>query len=211
MSLTNHKSVSYDHRLAGVHVLVIDNDTTIRNLLENVLTKLGFSKIYTAADGFDGIRILRERPVDLIITDWELKPTPQNAKEIPKNAVIVSDWGEYPPDNGATFVKCLRHSSRSPHPFVPVIMFSGPTLPNHIRYARDAGVNEVLLKPIDARALVQRIKAVVEKPRNFVTAATYKGPCRRRKQVALNDKPDRRKEETRVLTYHEQQKAVNNG
>lgn len=214
MALKNQEHVNFDNRLAGVHVLVIDNDATIRGLLENVLFKLGFSKVYTAADGYEGIQVLKQRPVDLIITDWELRPVPdQRSKDlkIPKNAVIQSEWGDYPPENGASFVKCLRHSKFSPNPFVPVIMFTGPTLPNHIRYARDAGVNEMLLKPIDARALVNRIKATIERPRNFVTASTYKGPCRRRKQIPLGGKPDRRKEENRVISFYEQQKAISNG
>lgn len=206
MPISNAEQASSDTRLAKVYVLVIDNDATIRHLIENVLRKLGFSHVYTAADGYDGIQFLRQRPVDLIITDWELRPIPEQRRasiRIPHNAVIASEWGNYPPKNGASFVKCLRHSPFSPNPFVPVIMFTGPTLSNHIRYARDAGVNEILLKPIDVQALVQRIKATIEQPRNFVTAATYKGPCRRRKQIPLTRGEDRRKEEIRVIRFQE--------
>jgi len=189
-------------------MLVLDNDPTIRELLDTVLRKLGFGKIFTAYDGFDGVGLLRKHPIDLIITDWELRPASHNRMEIPENKVIVSEWGEFPPYNGAGFVKCLRHSKFSPNPFVPVIMFTGPTTPNHIKYARDAGVNEILLKPIEAKALCNRIIEVVEKPRNFVTSENYKGPCRRRRQMPLNGSPDRRKQDVRVLSYYEQQKAV---
>lgn len=207
MIITGTEKICHDNCLRKISVLVVDNDATIRYLLENILYKLGFSNVYASSDGYEAIDILKKRTVDLVITDWELSPVPEQRRKeigIPKNLLIASEWGDYPPENGASFVKCLRHSPVSPNPFVPVIMFTGPTLSNHIRYARDAGVNEILLKPIDVRLLVQRIKATIEHPRNFVTAPTYKGPCRRRKQISLNGKPDRRKEEIRVIRFEEQ-------
>lgn len=187
----------------NLSILVLDNEKKIAGLIRDVLIKLGFSPslIFTASDGFEGIDLLRKRPVDLIVTDWELLPT-QEYREMADNSVIQSEHGEFPPVNGASFVRCLRRSPRSPNPFVPVIMLTGPTLPNHILYARDAGVNEILMKPLMAEDLARRIVTVVEQPRDFVTCPTYRGPCRRRKQQPLPPgMHERRKTETKVIRH----------
>lgn len=192
---------SAKRKLAKIDVLLLDNDPKIVNLLSNVMQTLGFESLHRAQDGFEGIRILKEKPMDLIITDWDLQPVKEYPDNIPSNAVITSEWGEFPPNNGASFVRCLRHSPVSPDPFVPVIMLTGPTLKNNIRYARDAGVNEILLKPIVAEDLCERIIEIVERPRPFITSSSYRGPCRRRRVVPLNGKPERRKQEIRVVKF----------
>lgn len=188
-------------RLAKINVLLLDNDPKIISLLHNVMKTLGFESLTTAQDGFEGIKALKHKPIDLIITDWDLQPVKDYPDNFPANAVITSEWGEYPPNNGASFIKCLRHSPVSPDPFVPVIMLTGPTLKNNIRYARDAGVNEVLLKPIVAEDLCERIIEIVERPRTFITSEQYKGPCRRRKQMPLNGRPERRKKDIRIIKF----------
>lgn len=50
------------------HLLVIDDDENIRNLLCQTLEWKGF-EVSEAADGIEGIKILEDRPVNLIITD----------------------------------------------------------------------------------------------------------------------------------------------
>jgi hypothetical protein len=58
--------------------------------------------------------------------------------------------------------------------------------------ARDAGVTEILAKPITAQNLMLRIAEVVDKPRAFVRCETYFGPDRRRRNVADYAGPWRR-------------------
>ncbi|MBN66857.1 MAG: hypothetical protein CMM94_04740 [Rickettsiales bacterium] len=187
-------------KLAKVYVLLLDNDDKIIKLLENVLRALGFETIFTARDGYEGVKILREQSIDLVITDWDLQPIRQYPEGVSKDKVISTEWGDFPPNNGASFVHSLRHSPTSPHPFVPVIMITGPTLSNNIRYARDAGVNEILMKPVDARNLCRRIIEIVDNPRAFITSDNYKGPDRRRREAAW-DKEERRKLEVKVIKY----------
>jgi DNA-binding response OmpR family regulator len=45
--------------------------------------------------------------------------------------------------------------------------------------ARDSGANEVLLRPINAEDFCEKLIALIDKPRAFITAPNYKGPCRR--------------------------------
>lgn len=186
-------------RLAKIDVLLLDNDPKIIELMANVMRTLGFESLHKARDGFEGVGILRKHSIDLIITDWDLQPV-RDAKETEASVHEIS------PNNGAAFVRTLRHSKHSPNPFVPVIMLTGPTLPDNIRYARDAGVNEILLKPIVAEDLCSRIIEIVERPRVFVTSEQYKGPCRRRRNMVLDGVPERRKMTIQVIK-HEKRSA----
>ena len=49
--------------------------------------------------------------------------------------------------------------------------------------ARESGVDEMLVRPFTAQAIMLRVKAVLEHPRIFVDSAKYVGPCRRRRMV----------------------------
>lgn len=189
--------VSPAQKLAKIDVLILDNDTKIIELMTNVMRTLGFESLHRAQDGFEGVSILRKQSVDLIITDWDLQPM---KSQVPEDASgVVTTATDLLPNNGASFVRSLRHSKHSPNPFVPVIMLTGPTLPDNIRYARDAGVNEILMKPIVAEDLCGRIIEIIDNPRTFVTCAAYKGPCRRRRHVVLDGQPERRKMNIQII------------
>lgn len=189
-------------RLAKIGVLIVDNDSKILDMLKGVLERLGFKTIHTARDGFEGVQIL-ERHVnnlDLIITDWELKPTNEpNADDVETNAVITTDWELSPPNDGASFVRYIRSAPSSPNRYIPIIMLTGPTLMDNVEYARDSGVSEILKKPITAKVLCDRVISCIENPRSFITAPTYKGPDRRRRDIAV--KEDRRKVDIKVVKY----------
>ena len=113
------------------------------------------------------------------------------------------DWGEFPPDNGANFVKHIRSNVRSPNRFVPIIMLTGPTKPDAVIYARDSGVNEVLMKPLDSRNLCNRIINIIEKPRPFVTGTGYQGPCRRRKEMGWGGREERRTHRIEIIKFQD--------
>lgn len=176
--------------LKRIHVLVVDNDKKITAIIANVLKCFGFRNIYQAQDGFAAVDVMRENEVDLIITDWRLLPVSQKGKydiyHLPSNPVVRSDqWSPAPPVDGASFVRYVRMSKYSPAPFVPVIMFIGLGIKDNIEYARDAGVNEIILKPFSIEDLCDRIRLIIDNPRCFVTSKKYKGPCRRREQLPL--------------------------
>lgn len=187
-------------RLAKVGVLLVDNDSKILELLSNVLETLGFGTVKTARDGFEGLKVLETTNIDLVVTDWELKPmTELKADDVEPNPVITTDWELSPPVDGASLVRYLRSAPSSPSRYIPIIMLTGPTLMDNVRYARDSGVSEVLKKPITAKVLCDRIVACIESPRSFITAPTYKGPDRRRRDVAVDE--DRRKIDIRVIKF----------
>jgi len=60
--------------------------------------------------------------------------------------------------------------------------------------ARDAGINEMMIKPLSVRTLFARIRAVFERPRPYIECKSYFGPDRRRKQDHLYSGDERRKD-----------------
>jgi DNA-binding response OmpR family regulator len=75
----------------------------------------------------------------------------------------------------------IRTNAQAPNPFVPIIMLTGYTSLDHVRQARDAGINEFIAKPVAAKTMMARLVSVIEHPRPFVRTSVYFGPCRRRR------------------------------
>ena len=82
--------------------------------------------------------------------------------------------------DGIELTREIRNAADSANRFVPIVMVSGYAQRGRVLTARDAGVNEFVVKPITATALFSRIRAVIEKPRPFVRTKTFFGPDRRR-------------------------------
>jgi DNA-binding response OmpR family regulator len=99
------------------------------------------------------------------------------------------------PMDGIAFAREVRNNAGSPNPYIPIIMVTGHTERRRIEQARDAGVTEIMAKPITAGNLFQRIGEIVERPRAFVKSLTYFGPDRRRRADPDYDGPFRRRED----------------
>jgi len=197
------KTIEINHHLKNINILVADNDQKIVDLITGVLRYLGFKSVFAAADGFKAVNIMYQHPIDLVITDWELQPIDENyLADLPPNPVLRTErWSPAPPRDGASFVQYLRQSKYSPDPYVPIIMLTGLGLKNNIEYARDAGVNEIILKPISVEKFCDRIAKLIDDPRCFVTAKKYKGPCRRRKDAMISGK-NRRKQDVKLIKHN---------
>lgn len=188
--------------LKKIHLLIVDNDQRIIEIIGSVLKYLGFSNVYGARDGFQAVERMRDHKIDMIITDWELQQLEEDFRlNLPDNPVIRSDiWLPVAPKDGACFVKYIRASKYSPNPYIPVIMMTGIGLRDGVEYARDAGVNEIVIKPISIENLCNRIIKIIESPRPFITSQQYKGPCRR-SQTSPDYTPDRRKHDIKLFKH----------
>lgn len=152
-----------------LRVLIVDDNQHMRKLILAVLQAVGVRDIYEAADGEHAWKTLRDTNPDVIILDWQMDGM-----------------------TGLEFIRLVRNSPRSPNVFVPVIMLTGHTHIDHVRQARDAGVNEFLAKPVSVKAILSRLLSVIEYPRPFIRNDTYFGPCRRRRAVTIYAGPERR-------------------
>jgi two-component system chemotaxis response regulator CheY len=157
------------YRFDRLKILVVDDNQHMRKLVVTILQAFGAIQIYEAADGQQAWSILRDANPDVIFLDWVMEGM-----------------------NGLEFTKTVRTSGSSPNPFVPIVMLTGHTSVEHVRKARDAGVNEFLAKPVSVKALLTRLTAVIERPRPFVRTKAYFGPCRRRRGHDEYRGPERR-------------------
>lgn len=199
---STQKTFEINHHLKNIHIMVADNDPKLISLLSSVLKYIGFKNIYSASDGFQAIHLMYQHEVDLIITDWELQPVDKNYKtDLPPNPILSTErWLPVPPKNGSCFVKYLRASKYSPDPYVPVIMMTGFGLQNNVEYARDVGVNEIIVRPISVEKLCGRISTLIDNPRCFITSGSYRGPCRRRRNMHRKA-TERRKLDIKVIRH----------
>ena len=145
----------------NLKALIVEDNAHMRSLLRALLNALGIKDISEAGNGQIAIDLLRERKSDLVLTDLAMKPM-----------------------DGLEFTRYVRNNDQSPNPFVPIIMISGHTERYRVEAARDAGVTEILAKPITAHNLFARITEILERPRAFVRCDGYFGPDRRRHQEA---------------------------
>lgn len=162
--------------LKSVRVLIVDDQDFIRSLLRHIMAVLGCSNITDAPDGETAWDIILGNPPDLLIVDWEM-----------------------PNMSGIELVNKVRNDKASPDRFMPIIMVTAHTERPRILTARDAGVNEFVMKPVSAKTLFSRLNAVIEHPRRFVRTKDYFGPDRRRKRVFVDfERRDKKKKETVV-------------
>jgi len=146
------------HDFSRYDVFVVSADQQARPLIAALLRAGGFEKILVCADGKDALEYLEHKHADIMIVDWESGSI-----------------------GGLELVRRLRNETRSPDPSVQIIMITAFTERQNIEAARDAGVSELLAKPVSNEALFKRIVSVVANPRPFIRVGDYFGPDRRRK------------------------------
>jgi two-component system, chemotaxis family, chemotaxis protein CheY len=154
-------------------ILLVDDNHYMRVLLAEILRAIGVKEIHEANDGAEGLQMMREHEIDIVMTDLSMQPL-----------------------DGIDFVRLLRQSPDSPNQLAPVIMVTGHSTAALVGEARDAGVNEFLAKPLTARGVIERIHQVVENPRPFVRSDDYFGPDRRRRADPAYRGPKRRDTDT---------------
>jgi DNA-binding response OmpR family regulator len=118
-------------------ILIIDDEAMIRDLLVNILEREGYETI-TATDGIDGIKIYRENPADLIITDLLM-----------------------PEKDGLETIMELRRDSKD----VKIIAMSGGGKidpKTYLQIARTMGAIEIITKPFDLRELLKTVQELLE-------------------------------------------------
>lgn len=145
--------------LKNVKFLIVDDHAFTRRMLVQVMRTLGVIDVRSAADGEDAWQALMQGMTDIVLLDWAMSPL-----------------------DGIAFTKRLRKGRDSPNPHLPVIMMTAYADRPHVMAARDAGVNEYLIKPFSTRDMFARIQAVIERPRQFVRVGDFFGPDRRRKE-----------------------------
>ncbi|MEG3619258.1 response regulator [Magnetovibrio sp. PR-2] len=160
------------YNIQNVNVLVVDDDIHSRQIVKGILWALGVRDVREAKDGAEALRILQTFAADIVFCDWNMCPI-----------------------DGLEFTRLVRTSTDSPNPFVNIVMLTAHREFKHVIEARDAGINEYLIKPVSPKSLYARICAVIDNPRPYVRCfgdGEYFGPTRRRHDSELYADAERR-------------------
>ena len=142
---------------SSLKILLIEDNQHMRSIVTAILKGTGIRNVREARDGAEGLDMLRQYPADIALVDFNMDPI-----------------------DGVEFTKMLRNAPDSSNPYLPIIMITGHSERSRVIQARDSGVNEFIVKPLTARALLGRLDSVIMRPRPFIRCKTYFGPDRRR-------------------------------
>lgn len=137
-------------------ILVAEGDRGLRRALRDVLLGMGFPVIYVAGTMAETQRHVLQQSPGVILLDYKL-----------------------PGGNGLAFTRKLRRDRMSDGR-TPIILMAEAPDAALAAAARDAGVNELVVKPISVQALVLRLMHVLQMPRPFIRSTDFIGPERRR-------------------------------
>ncbi|NBO18819.1 MAG: response regulator [Proteobacteria bacterium] len=152
-------------------ILLADSDLRLGAVLKNMLEAMGFSDITLCRGGDEALNLLRAKPYDFVITEWQLQGM-----------------------SGMELLQAIRRGTGNPDPSLPVIVLSGRREQSDVMMARDYGMNEFVAKPYTAQTVFQRLERMIEHPRTFVVSHGFVGPDRR-----FNGKPPQGVEDRRAL------------
>ncbi len=124
------------------HVLAVDDDESVRNLIAEYLTEAGF-RVTAVGNGRDMASTMAAGPVDLIVLDVKL-----------------------PGEDGFSLARTIRQTSK-----VPIIMLTGQGHEVDRVLGLELGADDYLVKPFSPRELLARIKAVLRRFDNNQTPA----------------------------------------
>ena len=142
---------------SSLKILLVEDNQHMRSIVGAILKGSGIRNVREARDGAEALDRLRQFPADIALVDFNMDPI-----------------------DGVEFTKLLRNAQDSTNPYLPIIMITGHSERSRVIQARDAGVNEFVVKPLTARALLGRLDSVIMRPRPFIRCRNYFGPDRRR-------------------------------
>ncbi len=152
-----------------LQVMVVDPNGYMRGIVTDALRRISVGGVFAAASADEANEACMHFHPNLVIIDWEAGNM-----------------------SGLEFTRAIRRSTKNMPRETPIILLASTVARDQLVAARQAGINELLLKPVSVRALKSRIEEIILRPRKFIDSRNYVGPCRRRKQVAEYNGPFRR-------------------
>jgi two-component system, chemotaxis family, chemotaxis protein CheY len=117
-------------------ILVVDDFSTMRRVVRNILRELDFKNVLEADDGSTALEILKAEKVDLIVSDWNM-----------------------PKMTGLELLKLVRAMERTKK--IPFLMVTAEAQMDNIVEAVKAGVSNYILKPFTATTLSDKISRII--------------------------------------------------
>ena len=118
--------------------LVVDDFSTMRRIVRNLLKELGFQQVQEAEDGVDALAKLRADPFDFVVSDWNM-----------------------PNMDGLTMLQNIRADAALSK--LPVLMVTAEAKKENIIAAAQAGASGYVVKPFTAATLDEKLSKIFEK------------------------------------------------
>jgi two-component system chemotaxis response regulator CheY len=119
-------------------ILVVDDFSTMRRIIKNLLKDLGFTNIQEADDGNTALPMLIQGDFDFVVTDWNM-----------------------PGMQGIDLLRAIRADDNLKH--LPVLMVTAEAKKEQIVAAAQAGVNGYVVKPFTAATLQEKLEKIFQR------------------------------------------------
>lgn len=119
-------------------ILVVDDFSTMRRIVKNILKQIGFSNIDEAEDGNNALLKLKQEKFDMVVSDWNM-----------------------PNMTGLDLLKAIRADNVINS--MPVLMVTAEAKKENVMEAIQAGVNNYVVKPFTADTLKDKIEKIFDK------------------------------------------------
>ncbi|AOU98454.1 histidine kinase [Acidihalobacter yilgarnensis] len=121
-----------------MQILIVDDFSTMRRIIKNLLRELGFNNTAEADDGSTALPLLQSGKFDFLVTDWNMPIMP-----------------------GIELLKAVRADPKLAK--LPVLMVTAEARRDQIVEAAQAGVNGYVVKPFSAETLKEKIDKIFER------------------------------------------------
>ncbi|WP_028117900.1 chemotaxis response regulator CheY [Ferrimonas senticii] len=122
----------------NMKILIVDDFSTMRRIIKNLLRDLGFNNTQEADDGSSALPMLQNGDFDFVVTDWNM-----------------------PGMQGIDLLKAIRSDESLKH--LPVLMVTAEAKREQIIMAAQAGVNGYIVKPFTAGTLKEKLDKIFER------------------------------------------------
>ncbi|TJZ65878.1 chemotaxis response regulator CheY [Chitiniphilus eburneus] len=119
----------------NMRFLVVDDFSTMRRIVRNLLKELGFSNVEEAEDGQVALHKLKNTTYDFVVTDWNM-----------------------PVMTGIELLRAIRADAQLKH--LPVLMVTAEAKKENIIEAATAGASGYVVKPFTAATLDEKLKKI---------------------------------------------------
>jgi two-component system, chemotaxis family, chemotaxis protein CheY len=120
----------------NMNILIVDDYKTMLRIINNLLKQLGFTNIDEATDGGMALQMFKDKNYGMVVSDWNMEPM-----------------------SGLDLLKNIRTGAANSN--VPFIMITAESKTENVIAAKQAGVNNYIVKPFNAETLKAKISAVL--------------------------------------------------
>jgi two-component system chemotaxis response regulator CheY len=120
----------------NMQILIVDDYKTMLRIIKQLLKQLGFDNVDEATDGGMALEMLKQKKYGMVISDWNMEPV-----------------------TGYELLKSVRADAELKH--LPFILITAESKTENVIAAKQAGVNNYIVKPFNADTLKMKLTSVI--------------------------------------------------